>query len=161
MTACYDNRHVVGTSVAGSSGGAPFENLTEVCNGMAESCVSADVAGGRGGTGPVAAAPETRLLVLECWNGIQLPPFNRGCQADEDCAFVWHVWDPCGSKTAVGLSREDQAAFEQALLVMCTLPGNCQVGEPTLRTEDGQRVPAGPNPPGVVCVDQACSVFPG
>jgi hypothetical protein len=155
MTACLDNSHLVGTSVAQSTGGAGTQDVTTVCSGQPENCVSADANPGQGGAGAQAAETGTKLVVV-CPDGNQLT-LHQSCQLDAECVVVWYYRDECGSRTGVGANLSDEAAFKQALSE-CKLIG-CQSGEAMLETESGLE-PMG-SPPARKCVNQRCAVVPG
>ena len=63
--------------------------------------------------------------------GTTFPTFDRGCTADENCAFGLHQTDCCGNQIAIGFNHAQKSAFdtaETAYRTACPAACGCPMG---------------------------------
>ncbi|MEY3015399.1 MAG: hypothetical protein RIT45_4134 [Pseudomonadota bacterium] len=67
----------------------------------------------------------------------QFPAFSKACSADADCVVVQHQINCCGTKIAIGIGKDEQAAFAAAeKLCQSQYPG-CGCAQFETVAEDG------------------------
>lgn len=109
---------------------------------------------------PDSAAADISAPNVQCVGAdYAFPAFAKACAVDDDCVVGMHQINCCGSHLALGLAKNDQAAFLAAeSLCEAQYPG-CGCAAMAPLAEDGYSALAGGSDIAAHCVAGACASY--